>query len=358
MWIEHIRLKNVRNFDALELHLGPGIHFFQGSNGAGKTNLLEAVAFLLSGHSFRTHRLTDLMRHDQEEMVLEVSLMCRLHRYELLMRVGPQGKKLWIGKKTCRDWTGLFPVATWVPEDIEVIKGGPSARRAFLDHHLIHVDPLYQHHLHRYQKALEQRSLLLKRGKEEGIEAYEKQMALSGAYLMQARHLAINDLNSYFKSKLLELELEGDHRLVYQPATHERSLASLELMWKHSRAQEYKAKQTLKGPHLEDFQILFQGKDARRFASEGQARACIACLKAAEWHRLSGFEGQALLLIDEIGMGLDAKRWEKIWSWISGWQQALVTSPYERYLDGSKPLKRWQVKEAKISSFTQAASNS
>lgn len=350
MWIEHIRLKNVRNFESLDLRLGPGIHFFQGPNGAGKTNLLEALCLLLSSHSFRTHRIADLIRHGQEEMRLEASLVCRMHRYNLCMTVGSSGKKLWLGTKPCRDWVGLFPVASWVPEDIEVIKGGPSARRHFLDHHLNHIDPLYQHHLQRYQRALEQRSMLLKKTQVEGIESYERQMALSGSYLMQAREQALKEFEPYFRSKLQELDLGRDHHLVYLPCTADKASASLEAMWKSSRPQELKAKQTLKGPHLEDFQIIFQDKDARRFASEGQARASIACLKAAEWHRLSGFEGEALLLIDEIGMGMDLKRWEKIGSWIGGWQQALVTSPYERVLESAKPTKKWHVHEGKIES--------
>lgn len=347
MWIERLRLKHVRNLSSIDLRLGPGVHLFQGPNGAGKTNLLEAVALLLSGHSFRTHRLLDLIQHEHDQMSIEATLICREHRYELFMQLSSSGRKLFLGKKSCRDWMGLFPVASWVPEDIEVIKGGPSARRKFLDHHLVHIDPLYQHHLYRFQKALEQRSSLLRATKEEGLEAYEKQMAISGAYLMQAREKALGDLEIFFRDRLNELDLGKDHRLLYVPCNMEKTPLALESMWKHLRKQELKAKQTLKGPHLEDFQVIFQDKDARRFASEGQARASIACLKAAEWHRLAGYEGQALLLIDEIGMGMDSKRWQRIWSWIGGWQQALVTSPYERQLEGVLSPKRWKVHEGK-----------
>lgn len=345
MWIEQLRLKNVRNLSSIDLRLGPGVHFFQGPNGAGKTNLLEAVAFLISGHSFRTHRVPDIISHDCEEMTLQAILVCRKTRYDLAMKVSSSGKKMWLGKKPCRDWLGLFPCASWVPEDIEVIKGGPSIRRRFLDQHLLHVDPLYQHHFQRYQKALEQRSSLLKQMKEAGLEAYEKQMALSGCYLMQSRARALSELEISFRSKLQELGLGTDHHLIYAPCCLEKTTSSLEAMWFHSRRQEIKAKQTLKGPHLEDFQVVFQDKEARRFASEGQARASIACLKAAEWHRLAGFEGEALLLIDEIGMGMDSERWKRIWSWIGGWEQALVTSPYDRYLEGSILPCLWRMQE-------------
>lgn len=332
MWLRHLTLRNYRNFEKVHLEFDQGAQLLTGANGAGKTNILEALCLILSSHSFRTHRLSECVRFGSESAHVQVGIMCRGIEHQLELHLQPGSRRLLLNKKLCRDWAGLFPCVSWVPEDLELVRAGPSIRRLFLDHHLIQTDPLYSHHLARYYRALEQRNSLLKLGHTKGLEAFETQMANSASYMMGIRKAALQDMHTQFQQLVCQLGFEGLHSLNYDPCSIDHSVHSLCQMWSKHREQEIKARQTLKGPHLEDFQVLFNLNEARRFASEGQARVCVAALKIAEWKRLASHEQSALLLIDEIGMGLDKDRWQSVWQLLQGWQQVFLTSPH--HLDG------------------------
>jgi DNA replication and repair protein RecF len=328
MWLRHLSLFQYRNFDKLRLEFTQGAQLLTGVNGAGKTNLLEAIGLILSSHSFRTYRLNECVMIGKETACIQAVIVSREIEHHIELQLHAGSRRFLLNHKVCRDWAGLFPCVTWVPDDLELIRSGPAVRRKFLDHHLIQTDPLYSHHLLRYQRALEQRSKLLREGKIKGIEAFEMQMALSATYLMQARSSVLTLLSEQFKELVKQLGFEGEHHLIYEPCQNDFSYEALCGMWQKSREQELRAKQNMKGPHLEDFQVVFQSYDARKFASEGQARVCVAALKISEWKQLSSHENEALLLIDEVGMGLDSQRWQHVWKLLEGWQQVFLTSPH------------------------------
>lgn len=327
MWLQQIRVKQVRNLCTQTQVFAPGTHLFLGPNGAGKTNWLEAIYILLTGRSFRTHHLKEVVAHGAESACIEAQLVCRSVHYHLMIQINSSGKQLWMNDRACRDWSGLFPCSCWVPEDIELVRSGPSLRRRFLDHHLMQIDPLYGHHLARYQRALDQRSALLKLQHVPGLDAFEQQMAISASYVIQARKNSLERLELDFCKRLEHLGFAGLHGLKYETSCSDVEPIALYKLWHRAREMDMKLGQTMRGPHVDDIKISFQGHDARKYASEGQARACVAALKLSEWQSLSHQEGQALLLIDEVGMGLDSSRWAQIGKWMESWTQVFLTSP-------------------------------
>lgn len=346
MWLQTLHIKGVRNLKTQVLEFKKGAQVLLGDNGSGKTSCLEAIGAILTGYSFRSHYLKEMIAHDSECAEIQAHLLCRDTPYLLQMQIMRHGKRLWLNRRPCLSWAGLFPCTYWVPEDIDLVRGGPSGRRKFLDHSLQQIDPLYIHHLGRYSRALEQRQAMLKSGKIQGIEVFEAQMALSATYIVKARIKAVETHAKQFNLRLQVLGFTGEHNLSYEAAPKEITCESYQKMWQDMKEQELRAKQTLKGPHLDDMKIIFQGSDARRFASEGGARGCVAALKMAQAEYLRLHEGPAILLIDEIGMGFDELRRASVWSWTGEWPQSFLSTPSKD--DFSKTGNFYYIEEGKI----------
>ena len=227
---------------------------------------------------------------------------------------------------------GLLPSVLFAPHDHALIAGAPADRRRFLNIHIAQTDPAYVHHLLRYSKALKQRNALLKRKIKDSLEVWEAEMALSALYLIHKRAEAIETLTPY---------LNNAFELRYSPSLSPTS--DLAATWQKMRSKELLLGMTLAGPHRDDLHIIFEGKNAKTYSSEGQKRKCLSKLKLAEWARLHTLANQKpLMAIDDFGVHFDPNHANELKTAIKDLGQVFVTSPIEINLEPDQLLTAHQ----------------
>ncbi len=325
MWIERLRLRGWRNFGDEVLHLKEGLNALSGDNGAGKTNCLEAIGYLGRGTSFRNAHLEDLQNIASDAFLLEIAFHNGdvEHRFSVSNAKGTPVANF--NGQVLRNWRGLFSTVLWLPGDTDLIKGSPAGRRRFLDEHLQQCDPLYSHHTARYLRMLKQRNQLLRAKKAKEITSCNYVLAKAGGYIVDARRLLIESLQTLVGEFFQKLEKKDRITLRYRPAlaigrgeedallTSDIAEQRLFALLEDRVAEEMQWGTTLFGPHRDDFEVNWNNVKARHYASNGQAKLCAAGFKIAEWQRLTDLGHSPLLLIDEFGSGLDAAHQLGIW---------------------------------------------
>ncbi len=337
MNLTRLALRNFRNYKEAVFSFSPKVNCILGGNAQGKTNLLEALYFLSTGRSFRTPHIAHLIREGAASFHIEahfvrdnVTQMLKLS-YDGLNREIIHNQTVY---KSSAQLFGLLPVIIYAPEDVNLITGAPAKRRRFLDMHIAQYDPLYVYHLVRYFRAMKQRNFLLKAQTKTAISSWEKQMALSAAYLIEQREKAVHTLLPHVQNNLNTLSGEADHLTINYETTFSvkkmgASVAELYTeQFEKGRAKEIRFGSTLIGPHKDDLSIHLNSKDAKIYSSEGQKRSCALALRISEWHRLKEKVGAApLICLDDFGSHLDEKRQAILQKQLPLFGQVFITSP-------------------------------
>lgn len=354
MFLRNLYLHHFRNYEEASFTFCPGINVIYGDNAQGKTNLLEAIYFLMAGQSFRALQNSDLIRHEHPRTYLEADFI--KHGIEQKLRIAFTAKE----RKIIHNQTiyssinillGLLPGVIMAPDDIDLVKGSPQFRRHFLDMHILQHSPLYHHHHIRYSRAMKQRNALLRAKNLLSIESWEHEMATAASSLTQHRTAAISDLSlkgCLFHQKLSSNEEQLKLHYKSQAPTEKtpdqiRSFFLEEL--KRQRRREIELGNTLTGPHKDDMLLSINTTDARYFASEGQQKSCIAAIRLAEWQRLQALTKETpLMLIDDIGLSLDGKRRDHFLEQLGNLGQVFITSTTPLEI----PLKNKEIRHFEI----------
>lgn len=331
-------MHHFRNYEQLQLTFKEGVNVAIGDNAQGKTTLLESIYLFASGRSFLTSRIQELIRHGSSHFFVELHFS--KYGVEQVLKFSCDGKqrRFWLNQTLLRSTTqllGLLPMVKVGPEEQELVKGGPQARRRFLDLQLAQMDPLYVHHMGRYQEAIKQRNQLLKLQQFSLMDPWEYELVRSGIYMHQRRKRLIEALSSYLQQHHLDLgKVDVTLTLSYKASlSQDESLPSQEAlieMYRRTRKKDALLKRTSLGPHKDDLGIWIEEKDARHYSSEGQKRLIILALHFAAWSVLKeGSEGLSpLLLVDDALCGLDATRARHLLSSLEVLgAQSIVTSP-------------------------------
>ncbi len=329
MNLDRMILRNFRNYREAEVAFAPGINLILGSNGQGKTNLLEAIHVVSTGRSFRTHRLSDLILQGERFFFIEAYF----HKGAIAQSI-----KIYYDETTRRvqynqtsfphlaNLLGILPSVFLSPDDLLLVSGSPADRRRFLDLNIAQIDPLYVHHLSRYFRAMKQRNHVLRSPEESVLSAFEETMAQSATYLIHKRQEMTRLLEEPTAEWLSRLSGARDQlSLIYSSSLHQSDYRK---QWERMRPKEIQHKATLVGPHRDDLEILLSGKRARQFSSEGQKRSSITALRLAEWRRMHELIGHPpLLAIDDFGIQLDALRQSALKHHLGEFGQVFLTSP-------------------------------
>jgi len=339
MILRRLKLINFRCYSSATFEFCPGINTICGANARGKTTILEAIYFLISGTSFRAQQAADLIAMGASSFYIEADFI--KHGVEQKLRIGCNGKERKIlhnntALASTSSLIGLLQGVVMTPDDVAIIKGAPAVRRQFLDLQIAQSDPLYVHHLTRYHKAMRQRNALLKSKNCSSLYTWEHEMANSAAYISKQRHQASIDLEG--TGSELHSKISGhSEKLSLQYKTSAPILESTTQLKGHFEAQFNRLRQkellfgvTLAGPHKDDLGITIGQKEARFFASEGQQRSCVAALHMAEWTRLNAIGDEPpLMLIDDVGISLDASRRNNLLTHACQMGQVFLTSTHE-----------------------------
>ncbi len=344
MWIRELRLQNFRNYESAHFTFSKSINQIAGPNGIGKSTLLEALYLLMTGRSFRTHRLHELIRHGEKYFSVEAIFTKSGVDQKLALHVTQESKTVLYHNtrySTTSALLGLLPGVALTPEDQEIVQGAPEIRRKFLDLQLARLDPVYLHHHLRYAKALKHRNLLLKREGVKGITPFEKEMAKSASYITTQRESMLGALevaiHPFFQSLTQQKEsLNLSYRTLALGVGMDEKTRCYEKEYGRQRERELRFGTTLFGPHRDDFELRINEKNAKVFSSEGQKRSTLAALRLAEWHTVRDWTGEIpLFLIDDIRMSFDEARRSDILALTAHLGQVFITTTEPLALPGS-----------------------
>ncbi len=351
MRVLRIKARNFRNYAALEIVPAPGVNVIRGKNAQGKTNLIEGLYLALRGFSFRTARINEVLRWGQEQGFVEVQVERRDGR-AVSIRVDLRCSEktiLLAGKPVAQTELGRqFGVVLFTPDDLQLVKGAPSARRRFLDLELGCFVPGYVEALKRYRQALHQRNHLLRRGGRavrETLDQWTEQLCRYGAGVILGRLTVLRefvplacrlfsawageDLAVRYRSSV---NLNNDDRRAPVEENLRRAFAAV-------HQDELRLGRTQVGPHLDDLAFIINGRDARSFASQGQQRSVVLALKLAQitlWERYTGETPVALL--DDVLFEFDRERRVRVLETVRTHAQVFLTAG-ERVFPGDSVFR-------------------
>lgn len=335
MKIYNIKLTNYRNHTKLNLEFDDRLTLITGTNGSGKSNILEAIHTLSTGKSNRSRYDKDLIQYNKLFCTITAQVSTGDEKFDLELQIigSEKGGNLSIKKakinkvaKSIQYFTGIFNSVLFSPEDIQLITGSPSERRKYIDDLISQVDVDYKRALYDYIKAVRQRNKLLENislgtGGWDQIDFYTNQVLTNGTFIQDKRDKMFKNIKSIVNENGIKLGGEGT-KLELDYIKNEINKERLD----EYRIREIAAKTCLIGPHRDDFEIHFNRHNVSEFGSRGEQRTCVLALKLAEIEYIEKIKKERpVLLLDDIFSELDAKHQEAVLQTIEG-QQTTITS--------------------------------
>lgn len=348
MIIESMELQHYRNYPALQISFDPGTNIFYGDNAQGKTNALEAVYVCCTTKSHRASRDKDLIRFGQEEAHIKLQVKKDNVPYRIDMHLKKNKPKgIAVNGIPIRRASELFGIANVVffsPEDLNIIKNGPSERRRFLDLELCQVNKLYVHALVNYNKILMQRNKCLKDLSfrpeyESTLEIWDEQLVRYGLPLMEYRKQFIDQLNRLIEVVHGKLTGKKEHLVLsYEPNVQPEEFSAVLMK---NRESDKKQKTTLSGPHRDDMSFFINQIDIRKFGSQGQQRSAALSLKLSEIELVRELiHDYPILLLDDVLSELDSGRQNHLLNSINHIQTMITCTGLDDFIGHRFPLNR------------------
>ncbi len=358
MIIKSIELADYRNYEELNLTFDRGTTILYGNNAQGKTNILEAVYVAATTKSHKGSKDKEIIRFGKEEAhirtyVEKEGVETRVDMH--LRKAGSKGIAI-DGQKIKRaaDLLGLCNVVFFSPEDLGIIKNGPSERRRFVDMELCQLDNIYLNDLNNYNKIVNQRNKLLKDmylspGLKETLGIWDMQLVAYGSKIIERRKLFVSQLNEIIYE--IHKRLSGgkeELKIKYQPDTSVEDFESKLFM---NMDRDMKMKMTSVGPHRDDFVFQIGGMDARKFGSQGQQRTAALSLKLAEIELVKKITGDTpVLLLDDVLSELDSSRQQLLLEGMGDIQTIITCTGLEEFVNNRFRINKvYRVTDGKVS---------
>jgi DNA replication and repair protein RecF len=344
--LRELRAEAWRNLEPLTLRPGPRLTVLSGSNGQGKTNILEAIYFLATLRSFRTSRARDLVRAGTAPEV-----RARLHatvevlglESRLEVEVAEGSRQVVLDGKPVRGASAIFgavSVVLFVPEDLLLPRAPPALRRKFLDLAVFNVERAYYREASAFQRVLKSRNALLRAGRPAPalLETYDEELARTGARVVMRRRALVGELGprmAAFFSALhgdlpVVLRYRSDARVESAPDEALVAAALLEGV-RGQRSVDERRRFTGFGPHTDDLEIVLSHRLAREHASQGQLRSLVLALKLAELANVEERrQDSPVLLLDDVPSELDPERRRYLFEMIGSLSCQTVISVTDR----------------------------
>lgn len=357
MFIKSLELKNYRNYEQLSMNFAGGTNLLYGDNAQGKTNIVEAIYLAATTKSHRGSKDREIIQfhHDEAHIRIHYEKQDIMHQLDMHLKKnrvkGVAIDRIPIRKSS--DLLGQIPVIFFSPEDLKIIKNGPSERRKFLDIELSQLERLYLYHLTKYNKILMQRNNLLKQLKfqpnlVDTLEFWDLQLVKYGSEVIRYRRKFIDHLNMIIKQihkKLTgnreEIQLEYENNVEYD-------IFLTELNKKRSIDLKYTT--TSIGPHRDDISFIVNGIDIRKFGSQGQQRTAALSLKLSQIQLVKEvLHDTPVLLLDDVLSELDSNRKIYLLESIKDTQTFITCTGLDEFISQHLPVQRmFQIKEGKI----------
>jgi DNA replication and repair protein RecF len=373
VYLEKLSLTDFRSYAQVDLSLEPGVTVLVGSNGIGKTNLMEAIGYLATLNSHRVSTDAPLLRFGAERAMIRAKLVRGEQSTVLELEINAaranRGRINRSNPVRARDLLGICQTVLFAPEDLALVKGDPSSRRRFLDELLVSLIPRHAATRSDYDRVLKQRNALLKSaragkfstGHEATLDVWDQHMARAGAELLHARLELVERLQPHLKNAYAQLtdgtkEAAAVYRSTLQdildddgaaaetdaasaPAEDLRLLSVEQLTDRYiqafsaSRRKELERGISLVGPHRDELELVLGSAPAKGYASHGETWSMCLSLRLASYYvmlddaRTGG--SPPILILDDVIAELDVQRRRKLAAIVSGAEQVLVTAAVE-----------------------------
>lgn len=348
MIIKSIDLKNFRNYDIEHIEFDKNTNIFYGDNAQGKTNVLEAVFISGTTKSHKGSKDSEIIRFNENESHIK-TIICRNDiDYRIDMHIKKNKSKgiaiNGVPVKKTLDLFGIINIIFFSPEDLNIIKNGPSGRRKFMDMELCQLNKIYASSLINYNKALENRNKLLKDigirpDLRDTLDIWDEQVVRYGSEIILKRREFIEKLNSIIDPVHYKLSGEKERLTIsYENSVDENNFHE-ELL--KLRDKDIKFKITEKGPHRDDIVFMINGIDIRKYGSQGQQRTTALSLKLAEIELVKEITGDSpVLLLDDVLSELDSNRQNHLLNSINGVQTIITCTGLDEFINNRFNVNR------------------
>jgi len=338
-----------RSYSFVEINLEPGVTTFIGSNGQGKTNLVEAISYCSTLSSHRVSQDLPLVKADQPRAIVRtgVKYLDRTNWLEVEIWPSKTNKAKLNGSdcKKTKDILGILQTITFSPEDLILVKGDPGQRRYFLDELLVQKSSSYAGIKTDYERVLKQRNALLKsagparRNNLDSVLAtldiWNEQLINFGSQIILARHQIINELLPYVSKSYAELAPSSKAlNITYLPNVSAENMtlndlvAAMKQKLQERQQDELDRGLTLVGPHRDDLEIMIGELPAKGYASHGESWSVALALRLASFDLLKATSptGDPVLILDDVFAELDVARRNQLILRVKNVEQVLITA--------------------------------
>lgn len=340
MILESVELLNFRNYRREAVCFGDGINIIYGQNAQGKTNILEACYVSGTSRSHKGSKDREMIRFGEDEAHIKTSVKKTDSSRTIDIHL-KKGKKKGIAidrvpVKRAVDLFGILNIVFFSPEDLNIIKSGPSMRRRFIDFELCQLDKIYLSDLGRYNKILAQRASLLRDGYHEkdfkdNLDVWDAQLVMYGNRIINRRKSFIEELAPVILD--IHSRISGGKEkleITYEPCVTE---AAFEEELFLARDKDIRMAQTSVGPHRDDIGFKVDNADIRKYGSQGQQRTCALSLKLSEIHIVEQIIGDTpVLLLDDVLSELDRRRQEFLIDCLSNTQTIITCTGMDDFV--------------------------
>ena len=366
MQIDRLSLQDFRNYTVQSLSFDPGCNVIFGENAEGKTNLLEAIAYLSCGKSPRARNDRELIRFDagSARIVGELQSRQRDFKIDISLHRGQRRKMTvnGVNAKSAAALSDVFQTVFFCPDDLYLIREGAAARRKFLDTALCQLRPRYAMVLSEYNKAYEHKTRILRDSEEYPdlltmLPEFSERLVQCGAILIHyraryiqrlAEYAAVNHAECSGGKEQLDIEYQTVSSVTDQMAEVPELEEQLRIHMAGHKEAEIASRLCLSGPHKDDFTVSINGREAKAYSSQGQTRTAALAIKLAEREILKNTTGEyPILLLDDVLSELDPRRQEFVLNRIAGGQVFITCCEDDRLaelLDG----KVFHVKQGNV----------
>lgn len=340
MKINSIKIGNFRNYDSAELEFHSHTNILYGDNAQGKTNILEAVFVCGTTKSHKGSKDKELIKlgHNEAHIRMFIEKKGIRHKIDIHLRHN-KAKGIAIDGipiKRSSELLGLANIIFFSPEDLKIVKNGPSERRRFMNLGLSQLDKVYLYELGEYNRALMQRNKLLKQiyytpSLSDTLDIWDDKLAEYGSKIIASREKFVKKLSAITKQINENLTGNKEHiELIYEPdVTADAFPDNL----KKARKKDLRFFTTSSGPHRDDLCFMNKGVDIRKYGSQGQQRTCALSLKLAEIELVKEvINDTPVLLLDDVLSELDRNRQNYLLDSIDNIQTIITCTGLEEFI--------------------------
>jgi len=336
MTVQRLELVNYRSYSHIQLTFDAQLNVFLGKNGAGKTNLAEAIHFLSLARSFRTSDDQDLLQKGQPFAKVKAVIDLQGRKQTLEIVITPQGKKILLNQKPVKKLSELskvIHVLFFEPRDVMLFDDLPKVRRKFLDTHISKHQEGYLQQLSQYEALLNERNLLLRSAQpnRQHLAVLTKQLIEASYPIVVARHSYIENINKVI-SKITSV-VKGspiDIKLQYAPYVNSKQdfFKEASLLFASKLEDDIRKKTTQLGTQREDFVAIYNQQTIASYGSQGENRLAAIALKIAPYFLVEDQALRPVIVLDDVLSELDEPTQKRLLQFLQKLQQVFITTTH------------------------------